>query len=100
MKIEGQEIPFATVEESKNAIFPNTYHAQIEILPCMIPHALDTLSTYMQTHPVISDDSVSKKEAKPYIKEIQSVQNGLINLLESTILERKVEESYNQRRVA
>lgn len=100
MKIDGQEIPFATVERSKNAIFPNSYQAQIEILPCMIPQALDAISTYMQTHPVISENSFSKQDAKTYIKEIQSVQRGLINLLESTLLERKAEESYNQRRVA
>lgn len=72
----------------------------MEILPCMIPQALEGLAQYMQTHPVISGDSFSKKDARHYVREIQVVQRELNNLLESTLLERKVEQSYQERRVA
>tara|TARA_Y100000310_G_C20273227_1_gene619028 strand:- start:82 stop:549 length:468 start_codon:yes stop_codon:yes gene_type:complete len=100
LKIDGQEVPFATVTRSKRSVFPDSYDARVEILPCMIPQALEGLAQYMQIHPVISGDSFSKKDARPYVREIQAVQRELNNLLESTLLERKVEQSYQERRVA
>lgn len=98
LKIDGQEVPFATVTKTKRAVFPDSYEARVEILPCMIPQALEGLAEYMLAHPVISGDSFSKEAARPYVREIQAVQRELNDLLESTLLERKVEHAYQIRR--
>jgi hypothetical protein len=100
LKIDDQEVPFATVTRSKRLVFPDNYDVRVEILPCMIPQALEGLVQYMQTHPVISGDSFSKNDARPYVREIQAVQRELNNILESTLFERKVEQSYQDRKVA
>lgn len=44
LKIDGEEIPFATVER-KGKVFPR-YETRVEILPCMIPQALEALAYY------------------------------------------------------
>ena len=92
LKIDGQEIPFATMTWPKREVFSdNKYEVRVEILPCMIPKALEGLAIYAQEHPVISGKNFSKKETKSYMQEIQFVQMELNKLLKSTLLERKIE---------
>ena len=101
LKIDGQEIPFATVETTKKRLFPDTYKVKVEILPSMIPKALEAMAAYLQTHPVLSGEfNFSNEDRLPYIKRVQAVQKSLNELLGSTLLERKVADAYQQRNVA
>jgi hypothetical protein len=97
LKMDGEEIPFARIKEIKRLFLPKRYSVKVEILPCMIPQALEALSLYMQTDAFINNDAFSKGEVMPKINQIKAVQKELYNVLESSLLEGKPEEPYEKR---
>lgn len=99
LKMNGEEIPFARVKRIEKLFFPEKYKAKVEILPCMIPQALEALSLYLQTDSFINNDAFSKGDVMFKINEIKAVQKELYKVLESSILEGKPKEPYEKRKL-
>jgi len=99
LKIDGEEIPFARVKKTKRIFLPDRYETRVEILPCMIPQALEALSMYLQTNSFINGKDFSKSEVMPSINQVRVVQKELYSILESSILEGKPTEPYIKRKL-
>jgi hypothetical protein len=70
LKIDGEEIPFATAKKEKG-LFWGKYKANVHILPCMVPQAIEALGLYIRDKN-LSPDSLSK---------IHAVQKELYDIL-------------------
>ena len=75
--------------------FVGEYKVKLAVLPCMIPSALEALSSHMQEHPFYKHDGKMMKKSKALLNE-------LLSTLENTLIEEKEDTTsiYQQNQVA
>lgn len=88
-EIDGEYIPFANVREKKN-LFGTKYNIELQILPCMIPKAVESLAKYVQDCYSISGANASNSKAG--LQEANAIRDKLYNLLESNLPMNQVNE--------
>ena len=102
IKKDGQEIPFATVEALEGSkqfyLFgerDEEYRVRLTILPCMIPSALESLTSHMQSHSFYKTNDKMMNKTKVLLSE-------LLKTLETTLIEERKDtvSDCNQRQVA